>query len=100
MATCTLKKWQEQLGIKANKLQNDCPVRWNSTFDMFERLFEQRIPAICPDGWNGHKAKCPEITDDESVTVGTGGTADSHATTLAKATKVMCGKLHVGLSFI
>ncbi|XP_071374223.1 E3 SUMO-protein ligase ZBED1-like [Centroberyx affinis] len=44
LATCALKKRQEQLGIKANTLQNDCPVRWNSNFDMLERLFEQRIP--------------------------------------------------------
>lgn len=27
LATCALKTRQEQLGIKSNKLQNDCPVR-------------------------------------------------------------------------
>lgn len=29
---------------KQSQFQNDCAVPWNSTFDMLERLYEQRIP--------------------------------------------------------
>ena len=43
LATCALRKRQEQLGISANKLQTDCPVQWNSTVVLLQRLFEQRI---------------------------------------------------------
>ena len=31
------------MGIASNKLIIDCPTRWNSTYDMFERLLEQRL---------------------------------------------------------
>ncbi|KAJ4929913.1 hypothetical protein JOQ06_018933 [Pogonophryne albipinna] len=44
VAVCALKKRQEQLGVKVHKLQNDCATRWNSTFTMLERLYEQRLP--------------------------------------------------------
>lgn len=43
VATCALKRRQDQLGIRAKKLQNDCAVRWNYTYVMLQRLFEQRI---------------------------------------------------------
>ena len=38
-----LEKRQQQMGIATNKLIIDCPTRWNSTYDMFERLLEQRL---------------------------------------------------------
>ena len=44
IATCALKTRQDQLNVKDNRLQNDCPTRWNSTFTMLERLHQQRIP--------------------------------------------------------
>ncbi|KAJ4926144.1 hypothetical protein JOQ06_008327 [Pogonophryne albipinna] len=44
LALCALKKLQEQLGVKVHKLQKDCATRWNSTFTMLERLYEQRLP--------------------------------------------------------
>ncbi|KAJ8414397.1 hypothetical protein AAFF_G00052670 [Aldrovandia affinis] len=45
VVTCALKKRQAQLNVKKNRLQTDCPTRWNSTFTMLVRLHEQRIPA-------------------------------------------------------
>ena len=44
VASCALKKKQADLNMPKKKLQNDCAVRWNSTFMMLERLHEQRIP--------------------------------------------------------
>ena len=38
-----LERRQLQMGIASNKLIIDCPTRWNSTYDMFERLLEQRL---------------------------------------------------------
>ena len=38
-----LERRQHQMGIASNKLIIDCPTRWNSTYDMFERLLEQRL---------------------------------------------------------
>lgn len=38
-----LVKRQKQMGIAQNALIIDCPTRWNSTYDMFERLLEQRL---------------------------------------------------------
>lgn len=34
---------QKQMGVAENSLILDCPTRWNSTYDMFERLLEQRL---------------------------------------------------------
>lgn len=51
LAPCALKRRQEQLGIRANKLQNNCPVRWNSTVVMLQRLFRAtNCGAICAFG--------------------------------------------------
>ncbi|MEW8547555.1 MAG: hAT transposon family protein [Candidatus Thiodiazotropha sp.] len=38
-----LERRQRQMGIATNKLIIDCPTRWNSTYNMFERLLEQRL---------------------------------------------------------
>ena len=38
-----LERRQRQMGIAQNTLILDCPTRWNSTYDMFERLLEQRL---------------------------------------------------------
>ena len=43
IATNELHVRQNQLNILENNLIIDCPTRWNSTFDMFERLQEQRM---------------------------------------------------------
>lgn len=101
LATCALKKRQEQLGINANKLQNDCPVRWNSTFDMLERLFEQRIPvqSVLAD----ETVTKPSVQKSLTMRASQWELVEQLIPVLrplAKATKVMCGELHVGLSFI
>lgn len=44
VAHCALKQRQQQLGVKVKKVQNDCATRWNSTFTMFQQLYEQRLP--------------------------------------------------------
>lgn len=101
VATCALKEKQSQLRIKPNKLQNDSAVQWNSTFVLLERLHEQRVPV-------------QSVRADETVTKSSvKKSLEMHAShwelieqliavlsALAKATKVMCGELHVGLSFI
>lgn len=101
VASCALKKQQSRLRLKPKKLQNDCAVRWNSTFVMLERLHEQRIPV-------------QSVLADETVTKPSALKSltmrASHwelieqlipvLAPLAKATKVVCGELHVGLSFI
>ena len=38
-----LERRQLKMDIAANKLIIDCPTRWNSTYDMFKRLLEQRL---------------------------------------------------------
>uniref|UniRef100_A0A3B4VA39 BED-type domain-containing protein n=1 Tax=Seriola dumerili TaxID=41447 RepID=A0A3B4VA39_SERDU len=101
VATCALKKRQAQLNVKENRLQTDCPTRWNSTFTMLERLNEQRIPVQA-------------VLEDETVTKPTARKALTMRASqweliqqllpvlrpLAKATTIMCGEMHVGLSFI
>ncbi|CAM4503155.1 unnamed protein product [Leuciscus chuanchicus] len=101
VATCALRKRQEQLGIRPNKLQTDCAVRWNSTYIMIQRLFEQRIAV-------------QSVLADETVTKPaiqkSLALRASHwemleqlipvLQPLAKATEIMCAELHVGLSFI
>ncbi|CAM4597671.1 unnamed protein product [Leuciscus chuanchicus] len=101
VAHCALQNYQKQLGVQVNSLQNDCATRWNSTFTMLERLYEQRIPVQA-------------VLTDESITkvdVRKSLTIREHQwelieqlilvlRPLAKATTIMCAELHVGLSFI
>lgn len=101
VATRTLKARQEQLSIRGRKLQSDCATRWNSTFDILDHFYEQRIPvqavlademvtnvqyrkslAIKSSCWNLIEQLLPILRP------------------LAKATTIMCGELHVGLSFL
>ncbi|KAI4817482.1 hypothetical protein KUCAC02_010879 [Chaenocephalus aceratus] len=101
VAVCALKKRQEQLGVKVHKLQNDCATRWNSTFTMLERLYEQRLPvqAVLADetvtkvGIRKSLAmrECQWELVEQLIPV---------LRPLAKATTIMCGENHVGLSFI
>ena len=44
VATEALKNKQQQMNITAKKLINSCPTRWNSTYEMFERLLKLRWP--------------------------------------------------------
>ncbi|XP_073730758.1 E3 SUMO-protein ligase ZBED1-like [Misgurnus anguillicaudatus] len=39
-----LEKKQKLLEVKSDKLINDCPTRWNSTYDMINRALEQQAP--------------------------------------------------------
>ena len=100
-ATCALKERQGQLHVKDNRLMNDCPTRWNSTYTMLERLKQQKNPVQA-------------VLDDETITKPTIKkklqikaaqwelieTILPVLKPLAKATKIMCAELHVGLSFI
>ncbi|KAK3095201.1 hypothetical protein FSP39_011428 [Pinctada imbricata] len=43
IATNELHIRQNQMNIPEHNLIIDCPTRWNSTFDMFQRLQEQRM---------------------------------------------------------
>ncbi|KAJ8364707.1 hypothetical protein SKAU_G00135380 [Synaphobranchus kaupii] len=101
LAHCALKKRQEQLGIKVNKLQNDCATRWNSTFTMLERLNEQRIPVQAV------------LTDETATKLNIRRSLSMRESQwelieqlipvlrpLAKATTIMCAESHVGMSFI
>lgn len=101
VATCALKRRQEQLGMRANKLQNDCPVRWNSTVVMLQRLLEQRIAVQSvlsdeavtkPSVQKSLAMKAPQWELVEQLI--------PVLQPLAKATEIMCGEQHVGLSFI
>ncbi|CAK6970290.1 hypothetical protein NHX12_033249 [Scomber scombrus] len=97
----TIDARQAQLNVKEKRLQTDCPTRWNSTFTMLERLHKQRIPVQA-------------VLEDETVTKSTARKALSMRASqweliqqllpvlrpLAKATTIMCGEMHVGLSFI
>lgn len=43
-ATAALKKKQEDMNIPEHKLIQYCATRWNSVYDMFARILEQRWP--------------------------------------------------------
>ncbi len=43
-AVTKLAKLQEQLKVPQHKLLQDVPTRWNSTYAMLERIFEQKGP--------------------------------------------------------
>nr|XP_055027769.1 zinc finger BED domain-containing protein 4-like [Misgurnus anguillicaudatus] len=101
VATRALKARQEQLSIRGRKLQSDCATRWNSTFDMLDRLYEQRIPvqAVLADEAVTNvqyrktlaiKSSCWDLIEQLLPIL----------SPLAKATTIMCGELHVGLSFL
>uniref|UniRef100_A0A096M601 BED-type domain-containing protein n=1 Tax=Poecilia formosa TaxID=48698 RepID=A0A096M601_POEFO len=101
VAACALKKRQEQLGIKFNKLQTDCPVRWNSTVVMLQRLFEQRIAVQSVLG--DENVTKPNVQKSLAMRASQWEVIEQLIPVLqplAKATEVMCGELHVGLSFI
>ena len=44
LATNELHSVQRDQNIPEHNLIIDCPTRWNSTYDMFSRLVEQRVP--------------------------------------------------------
>ncbi|KAK5888294.1 hypothetical protein CesoFtcFv8_016806 [Champsocephalus esox] len=98
VAVCALKKRQEQLGVKVHKLQNDCATRWNSTFTMLERLYEQRLPvqAVLADETvtkvSIRRSLAMRERQWELVLIPV-------IRPLAKATTIMCGE-NLGLSFI
>ena len=87
--------------MKNHKLHNDCATCWNSTFIMMERLYEQRIPvqAVLNDEETTRPAQkktlamknCQWDLMEQLIPM---------LRPLAKATKMMCGQEHVGLSFI
>ncbi|KAL7404571.1 hypothetical protein ABVT39_016476 [Epinephelus coioides] len=101
VAKSALKHRQAHLNVKEKRLQTNCPTHWNSTFTMLEQLNEQRIPV-------------QDVLEDETVTKSTARKALSMRASrweliqqllpvlrpLAKAKKIMCGEIHVGLSFI
>ena len=64
-----LERRQRQMGIAQNTLILDCPTRWNSTYDMFERLLEQclAIYAVLHDQaiTKLSEAHVLDLTDDQ-----------------------------------
>jgi len=44
VATEALKNKQQQMNITAKKLINSCPTRWNSTYEMLQRVLKLRWP--------------------------------------------------------
>jgi len=45
-ALAKLQEYQKQTGNPILKLKQDCPTRWNSTFDMFNRILRIKEPII------------------------------------------------------
>lgn len=45
-ALAKLQDMQKQTGSLILKLKQDCPTRWNSTYDMFDRLIQIKEPII------------------------------------------------------
>jgi len=41
-----LNDFQKQLGLPVLKLKQDCPTRWNSTYDMINRIISIKDPII------------------------------------------------------
>lgn len=60
---------QRQMGIPENSLILDCPTRWNSTYDMFLRLLEQRLAVYAvlhdPKITKPADARILDMTDDQ-----------------------------------
>ncbi|XP_051989511.1 zinc finger BED domain-containing protein 4-like [Xyrauchen texanus] len=101
LATCALKKWQEQPGIRAYKLQTDCTVRWKFIFVMLQRLFEERIAvqSVLAD----ETVTKPAVQKSLAMRASQWELLEQLIPVLQpldKATEIMCGELHVGLSFI
>ena len=44
IACAKLKSIQQQLSIEPHKMKQDVPTRWNSSFEMLQRTFEQKVP--------------------------------------------------------
>ena len=101
VAHVALKKCQESLGKPPRKLQNDCATRWNSTFAMVECLFMQRIPVQAV--LNDEQTTKPAQKKSFSLKSAQWDLMEHLIPLLrplAKATTIMCGQAHVGLSFI
>lgn len=45
-ALAKLNDFQKQLGLPVLKLKQDCPTRWNSTYDMIDRIISIKDPII------------------------------------------------------
>nr|XP_047142890.1 zinc finger BED domain-containing protein 4-like [Hydra vulgaris] len=44
IACAKLKSIQQQLSTVPHKMKQDVPTRWNSSFEMLQRTFEQKVP--------------------------------------------------------
>ena len=43
IACAKLKSIQQQLSTEPHKMKQDVPTRWNSSFEMLQRTFEQKV---------------------------------------------------------
>lgn len=101
VATAALKKKQEQQGLPLHKLIQCCRTRWNSVFDMMERLDEQRwaITATLSDRTvtKLSDARTLELTDECWQTIeGMLPVLRS----LKCATTALCSETHVSISLV
>ncbi|XP_063743762.1 E3 SUMO-protein ligase ZBED1-like [Eleginops maclovinus] len=101
VATEALKQKQQLQNVPGHKLVQSCRTRWNSIYDMFERLLEQRW-AVCAVLSDRTVTKLPdartlELADDSWTVM---GELMPVLHSLKCATTALCGESNVSLSMI
>ncbi len=101
VATVVLKRKQAQFELKDHKLIQSCKTRWNSIYDMFERLLEQRwaVTAVVSDRTVTKLADAQtlELTDEKWQTLESMLPVQA---SLKRATTVTSGETYVSESMV
>jgi len=96
-----LRSRQKQMDIPNNALKIDCPTRWNSTYEMIDRLLEQRLAVYAvlhdPKVTKLDVARSLELSDDNWRVV---EALIPVLKPLYLATRVMCSEEYPTLSGI